>query len=137
MSNQSEQEKPQPETSTPQEVRQFLLAELEASQQIILELNDEQLIEITGGGNMISGIKAVYQVERDLGEGVVLSATSAITQGPRLGIEYAKRGITDPETMRVTMRNAAIDDIAKRNLEKFKTADLEWRKKSLKRSRSW
>ncbi len=45
MSNQSEQEK----TMTPEEVRQSLLARLEASKQAIAALSDEQLEAITGG----------------------------------------------------------------------------------------
>jgi hypothetical protein len=44
MSNQ-----PENETLTPQEVRQTLLSEIEASQQAIAELSDEQLEEIAGG----------------------------------------------------------------------------------------
>src|SRR6476661_10934092 len=47
MSNQSENEKQQPQAS--EEVRQFLLAELDASKQAIEELSNEQLEAIAGG----------------------------------------------------------------------------------------
>ena len=51
MSNQ-----PENEALTPQELREALLAELEASQQVIAEFSDEQLEEIAGGrGGMHSG----------------------------------------------------------------------------------
>jgi hypothetical protein len=49
MSNQPENEMQQSETITPQELREALLSELEASKQAIAELNDEQLEEIAGG----------------------------------------------------------------------------------------
>lgn len=50
MSNQPEQENQQPETVTPQEIREAILADLEASKQAIAELSDEELEQITGGG---------------------------------------------------------------------------------------
>jgi hypothetical protein len=43
-------QQPENEALTPQELRETLLSEIEASQQAISELNDEQLEEITGGG---------------------------------------------------------------------------------------
>jgi hypothetical protein len=49
MSYQPEHENQQPETVTPQVLRQFILAELEAKQQVIGQLSDEQLVEIVGG----------------------------------------------------------------------------------------
>ena len=49
MSNQPENENQQPETFTPEEVRQSILAEIEATQQAITELSDEQLEEVAGG----------------------------------------------------------------------------------------
>jgi hypothetical protein len=49
MSNQPENENQQSQTVTPQELREFLLAELEASKQAIAELSDEQMEIITGG----------------------------------------------------------------------------------------
>jgi hypothetical protein len=49
MSNQPENEMQQSETITPQELREALLSELEASKQAIAELSDEQLEEIAGG----------------------------------------------------------------------------------------
>jgi hypothetical protein len=48
MSNQPENENQQ--YVTPEEVRQFLLTELDASKQVIEELSDEQLEEVAGGG---------------------------------------------------------------------------------------
>ena|SRR5690349_8227592 len=47
MTNQPENENQQ--TPTPEEVRQYILAELEASKQTIAELSDEQLEEVAGG----------------------------------------------------------------------------------------
>src|SRR5690348_4881823 len=49
MSNQAENETQQVETIATEEVRQFLLAELEASKQALVELSNEQLGEIAGG----------------------------------------------------------------------------------------
>jgi hypothetical protein len=49
MSNQPEHENQQPETVTPEEVRQSLLAEIEAGKQAITELSDDQLEEVAGG----------------------------------------------------------------------------------------
>jgi hypothetical protein len=48
MSNQSEHENQQ--TMTPEEVRQSLLAEIDATKQAIAELSNEQLEEVVGGG---------------------------------------------------------------------------------------
>jgi hypothetical protein len=48
MSNQSEHENQQ--SLTPEEVRQALLAGIEAIQQAIVELSNEQLKEVVGGG---------------------------------------------------------------------------------------
>jgi hypothetical protein len=47
MSNQPENEMQQ--TLTPEEVRQYLLAELEASKQVVAELSDKELEEAAGG----------------------------------------------------------------------------------------
>ncbi len=49
MSNQSENEIQQTPTPTPEEVRQHLLTEIEASKQTIEELSDEELEQIAGG----------------------------------------------------------------------------------------
>ncbi len=49
MSNQSENEMQQ--SPTPEEVRQYVLAELEVTRQVIEDLSDEELDEITGSGN--------------------------------------------------------------------------------------
>ena len=50
MTNQPEHENQQPETVTPEEVRQAILAELEATRQAITELSDEEIETITGAG---------------------------------------------------------------------------------------
>ena len=47
---------PENEALTPQELRQALLSEIEASQQAIRELSDEQLEQITGGEVVPYGI---------------------------------------------------------------------------------
>lgn len=49
MSNQPENEKQQLETVTPQEIRQSILIEIDAYQQAIAELSDEELEAIAGG----------------------------------------------------------------------------------------
>ena len=49
MSNQVDQEKLQAETIPSEEVRQFLLSELETRKQELVELSEEQLEEIAGG----------------------------------------------------------------------------------------
>ena len=49
MSNQSEYENQQNETLTPEEMREFLMAVTEATEEDIAQLSDEQLEEITGG----------------------------------------------------------------------------------------
>ena len=49
MSMQPEHDRPQPESFTPQQVREALLAELETTQQAIAALSDEELITVTGG----------------------------------------------------------------------------------------
>jgi hypothetical protein len=56
MSNQPEHDNQQPETITSEEMRQSILAELEASKQEIAELSDEQLVEIAGGGLDSQGV---------------------------------------------------------------------------------
>ena len=50
MSNQPEHDNQQPETLTSEELRQYILAELEAGKQEIAELSDDQLVEIAGAG---------------------------------------------------------------------------------------
>jgi bacteriocin-like protein len=44
------------QSMTPEETRQHLLAELEASQQAIAELSNEELEKITGGAGVLSKI---------------------------------------------------------------------------------
>ncbi len=52
MSNQPDQEKQPSEILSSEEARQSILAELETSKQELTELDDEQLMEVTGGGFM-------------------------------------------------------------------------------------
>jgi hypothetical protein len=54
MSNQPEYRN-QPEIVTPQEIRQSILAEINAYQQAIAELSDEELEEVAGGKNQRKG----------------------------------------------------------------------------------
>ena len=57
MSNQSENEIQQ--TQTPEEVRQRILTELEANQQAITELSDEELEAVAGGFSFKSFFRGV------------------------------------------------------------------------------
>jgi hypothetical protein len=75
MSNQAEPDQQQPETVTSQEVREYLLAELEASQQAISELSDEQLEEVAGGAGVVQAYKALRQV----GYGTFTSVKGALS----------------------------------------------------------
>ncbi len=96
MSNQPEYEEQQPQTATPEEVRQILLAELEASKQAIQELNEEQLGEIAGGGwihDAASGVRATYNVARDAGVGHLGSVQYALSQGVPNGIMLGAAGV--------------------------------------------
>jgi vacuolar-type H+-ATPase subunit H len=61
MSNQ-----PESKTLTPEEIRQAILNELEASQQEIAEISDEQLEEIAGGA--LSDIRANISWIRQKGQ---------------------------------------------------------------------
>lgn len=78
MSNQPEHNNQQSETLTTEEVRQALLAELEASKRTIDELSDHQLEAIIGAGGCVSCMsttyilpdvtKEYYQNQRDKGK---------------------------------------------------------------------
>ena len=106
MSNQPEQENQQPETVTPEELRQ----------QAIVESSDEPLVEVTGGKwvqHAISGIKATWKAERDTGRRPLMSATSALVNGIGDGIRLGYKGITDPEAMRRVIRNGIFDTMAR------------------------
>jgi hypothetical protein len=135
MSKQHENEMQQP--LTPQELHQTLLHERETSHQSTAPLHEEQLEMINGGGNMLSGIKATYQVHTDLGEHPVLSAVSALIDGPLHGIKLAEQRITDSEAMRVMMRNSTMDHFVQENLKKYTESDKALRKGRLKRSHSF
>lgn len=99
MSNQPENENQQ--TVTPEEVREYLLAELEASKQTIAELSDEQLEEVAGGGISLSaawqGGKAGYQGAKFSGkdrvEGFIKGAWEGSKNKPGLvnqGIQWLR-----------------------------------------------
>ena len=67
MSNQPEQEHPQPETLTPQELRESILTDLEATRQAIVALNDEEL-ETVAGGYVHPSFERVERARRALHE---------------------------------------------------------------------
>ena len=92
MSNQPENTNQQPETVTPEEVRQSLLAELQASKQVIAELSDEQLETIAGAGSRWDGVKALYQISRKGGDSPLSSAITAVSKGPKFGMGRAEKG---------------------------------------------
>jgi hypothetical protein len=92
MSNQPENEI-QP-SSTLEEVRQSLLAELDASKQTITDLSDEELEAIAGGGTFgdaISGIRAVFNLTGNVG--------TALLKGPSYGMNLGNQGIQGPQAM--------------------------------------
>ena len=82
MSNQPELENQQFETLTPEEVRQALLAEIEATRQAIAELSDEQIEEITGGGLRGAVVGAV--------QGAKLFSKEAKMEGAGIGSQLAQ-----------------------------------------------
>ncbi len=52
MSDQIENKNEPSRTVTPQEMREYLLAEIEASKQVLTELSDEQLEEVAGAARV-------------------------------------------------------------------------------------
>ena len=70
------------QTITPEEVRQALLTELDASKQAIEALSDEELEAITGAGATWDGVKLEYGLSRDAGNGRIKSAYRALRYGP-------------------------------------------------------
>ena len=106
MLNQPKQENQQPETVTPEELRP----------QAIAEFSNKQWEEITTGRwvqNALSGIKATWKAERDMGRGPLMSAASALVNGIDDGIKLGKKGITDPEAMHRVIKNGIIDTVAR------------------------
>jgi hypothetical protein len=123
MSNQ-----PENEASTPQELRQFILSTLETSQQALVDLSDEELEAIVGGGGCMScsaqpespvgvvyvgklgnyrtkGIKAAYLAQRDVKRSPVRSAYNAVKYGPALGEKLSsKYNIHYASAMRIKIR---------------------------------
>ena len=77
MSNQPENEIQQ--TLTPEEMRQFLLAQVESSRQEIEELNEEELEAVAGGG-FSSFIRHVGQDVKKVG-GVAANYYEGIANG--------------------------------------------------------
>jgi hypothetical protein len=111
MPNQADQEKQQAETISSEEVRQFLLSELEARKQNIVELSNEQLSEIAGGflptreqaarslyngtiSLMCCGMGAVagYTAGKVFSHGNEKSAILGAGIGIRTGLALAKKG---------------------------------------------
>ncbi len=88
MSNQPEQENQQ--TATPQEMRQALLAELEAGEQAIAELSDEQLEEVAGGGGGLKFFKNFSEKTKD--RLAIAGGVGALLSIPALAIGAAHNG---------------------------------------------
>jgi hypothetical protein len=99
MSNQPENDVQQP--LTPEEVRQYALAEIESTKQVIAELSDEELEEIAGAGPQWSGFVATYKYARtkrysDIdknGNGIIKSLQYAWNNGPRTGKALTGLGV--------------------------------------------
>lgn len=91
------------QTLTPAEVRQALLAEIEASKQIIAELSDEQLEEVTGslGLSTIRSTWGAFKGYRNEGVSFPQSVVGALKNGPAIADNLAEKGI------KVTSKNAA------------------------------
>jgi hypothetical protein len=105
MSNQPENDVQQP--LTPEEVRQYTLAEIEATKQVIAELSDEELEEIAGAGPQLSGMIATYKFARSRqysndgsnGNGVIKSLQYAWNNGGSAGKSLAAQGKTNYKDM--------------------------------------
>jgi hypothetical protein len=107
MSNQPENEMQQ--TPTPEEVRQYLLAEIETSQQVVAKLSDEELEEIAGAGAGLSGMIATYKFQRsqqynydnrpDNRPSIMTSLGNAWQNGARTGNALAAQGINGSSDM--------------------------------------
>src|SRR5690242_9134084 len=78
MSNQSENEMQQSETMTPDEVRQYLQAELEAGAQEISELSDEELEQVAGGGMKFPRLKLSENQKLGLAAGGVIAGGAGL-----------------------------------------------------------
>ncbi len=127
MSNQSETEMPLSETASLENVRQFLLADLNATRQAISELSEEELEAISGGGCLtcnniapeegqpvhignpgdprINGIKASYLAMRDVGKNPIKSMYLALRYGPRTGTRLAAMDVHYTSAMRALIRD--------------------------------
>jgi hypothetical protein len=75
MSNQPENEMQQ--SLTPEEVRQSVLDEIDATKQTIADLSDEELEEIAGAAGTLTAMRAIYNTARSDGNGILTSANIA------------------------------------------------------------
>jgi ribosomal protein S24E len=108
MSHQPEHDHQQTVTPIPEEVRQALLAEVDASKQIIADLSDEELEEIIGAGAQIEGMKAIYKYYReDKKANVFTSLTKAFTRGPSEGQYRRSMGFYDASAMHYALKRDA------------------------------
>lgn len=97
MSNQSENE--QQQSMTPEEARQHLLAELDASKQAIAELSNEELEKITGGAGILSRIFGCFACGKPSGR------TSA-NQNPFYDPNWSPPPATTQNTPTQNVRNS-------------------------------
>src|SRR5690242_18428206 len=120
MSNQADHENQQVETLTPEEVRQYLLAELEASQQVLAELSDEELTQIVGAGLCCSKPRVVESVHasnwpypKHTGSASAPTSPTASGGGPTSAslrrTNSAPADPTKPETYNQLLRNNSWD----------------------------
>ena len=93
MSNQAENENQQ--TVTPEEVRQYMLAELDASKETIAELSDEELEEVAGGigltlgaGGLRAGLRGAFNNARPAFTNAFKEIKGALKDGWTIGKKY-------------------------------------------------
>jgi hypothetical protein len=111
MSNQPEDEMQQ--TLTSEEVRQPLLAEIEASKQAVVELSNERLEEVVGGLSLrggIVGLKQGWSNASSMAKGAGLSNTEKIGASIRSGFSGLTYGV----------KNGAGSDTVKYAIEQAK-----------------
>ena len=63
MSNQAEHEHEPSQTLTPEELRQSLLSQIDATKEAVYALSDEEVEQIAGGlkgGSMMDSLKTIY-----------------------------------------------------------------------------
>src|SRR5690349_14477495 len=81
MSKHPEHEKPQPEGFTPQELREALLAELEARRHVIAELNERELTGVQGGAWEFLAKRRGTHAPWELGAKIESSARERVRTG--------------------------------------------------------